>query len=176
SILHTSDDALSLYYLYAAPTTEIYTLSLHDALPIYQCLERARIERAAGAERVQRREWTIAEDDPEGTRLCLDCTTTAQCAQQATPHARRAREPVAGKQSGQSDDCAWDPLEPPSRHLLARLPEDHACVRTPEHELDQVDDVRVRHRLAGPLRFLVAADLREHDAGQSEPARHALHQ
>src|SRR5436309_7891328 len=38
----------SVVFVFAAPgTTEIYTLSLHDALPIYRCRRRARRQRMA---------------------------------------------------------------------------------------------------------------------------------
>src|SRR5476649_3084302 len=35
-------DAVGAFFFNATPTTQVYTLSLHDALPIYLVYERAR--------------------------------------------------------------------------------------------------------------------------------------
>src|SRR5437764_14715766 len=65
----------SLYRLYlctffflfnAPPTTEIYTLSLHDALPISMSHEQGACEAEDG---VQRRTQLVAHRDRKSTRL-----------------------------------------------------------------------------------------------------------
>src|SRR5438874_8990248 len=66
---------IHVFFLYNTPTTEIHTLSLHDALPIYPvaaaAVARAGRERAPG--RARRRAKVVAElrtrRDRKSTRL-----------------------------------------------------------------------------------------------------------
>src|SRR5690349_23714968 len=66
---------LSFFFFNDTATTEIYTLSLHDALPIWlrlrQTGRRAGIRRApdAGAEPLRRRDARGAPEDRKSTRL-----------------------------------------------------------------------------------------------------------
>src|SRR5947209_16459830 len=54
--------ALSMFFSNDTPTTEIYTLSLHDALPIFAALAQ-RLRHAA--DRCQRRAQLVAADREE---------------------------------------------------------------------------------------------------------------
>src|SRR5690606_41690745 len=59
--LHVSLLSVCLFFFHPSATTEIYTLSLHDALPIYPHLHQPRAGRPRG--RARRRDGT-----PEGRR------------------------------------------------------------------------------------------------------------
>src|SRR5436189_4296899 len=57
---------MSYFYVNATPTTEIYTLSLHDALPIYP--NWIRRPRSTGPNQSKMRlatRWAITRDTPE---------------------------------------------------------------------------------------------------------------
>src|SRR5258707_15020419 len=63
-------DCLSLFFFNDTATTEIYTLSLHDALPISHLLQRQRgVERGLAAHGGQQRVGTLLRSEEHTSEL-----------------------------------------------------------------------------------------------------------
>src|ERR1044071_7605206 len=58
-----------VFFFNDTPTTEIYTLSLHDALPIYRSRAGSRLARAGQARRLDRARCESARGDRKSARL-----------------------------------------------------------------------------------------------------------
>src|SRR5687768_15846921 len=64
------NELIEIFFLNDPATTEIYTLSLHDALPIYQSLDKEHIAREINR--------LIREDHPVSPRWITDAELAAQ--------------------------------------------------------------------------------------------------
>src|SRR5258705_9942592 len=68
--MYSSPSLFSFFFFFNdTATTEIYTLSLHDALPISPALRRGDLGRHSQADRVVRRAARLPRGDRKSTRL-----------------------------------------------------------------------------------------------------------
>src|SRR5438270_1587350 len=95
--------SLPLFFFNDPATTEIYTLSLHDALPIFQIEDAARGYQdwnltSASGQKIRSEEHTSELQSQSNLvcRLLLEKKKRERCPRHETPHARGPTTPLRG--------------------------------------------------------------------------------